>query len=162
MISENMTKILALVKLANNKVEGRTKFQKLVYILKNKGVNFKHKFNYHYFGPYSADLQLEIEELVDQGILIEKSFNPYIYQIKEEWLKNINTDMLKNKKTLIEYLNSRDYQELELIATIYYLVNTSIKDEKIIRNKLNILKPNLTHKIDSAFKIYNNLQENKA
>ena len=35
------------------KIEGRTKFQKIVYILQNLGVPFEEKFTYHYFGPYS-------------------------------------------------------------------------------------------------------------
>ena len=158
MINQNMEKILALVKLTNNKVEGRTKFQKLVYILKNHGADFKYKFKYHYFGPYSTNLQLEIEELVDQGVLIEKGFNPYIYQIRDEMVNNINMAVLDDKKELITYLNSQDYQKLELLSTIYYLINTGIKNKEVIRNKLKILKPNLEHKIDSAFAIYQKLQ----
>ena len=63
---KNFEKILALIKLTDNKIDGRTKFQKIVYILKNNGVNFEEQFKYHYFGPYSPELQLEIEELIDR------------------------------------------------------------------------------------------------
>lgn len=150
----NTDKILALIKLANNKIDGRTKFQKIVYLLKNHGVDFSEKFKYHYFGPYSSELQLEIEELVEQGIIKERSSNPYVYMIDDKFINEINDDILKEKKALIDLLVNEDYQDLELLATIHYLVNNNLKDENALKNKLKMLKPQLKNRIDYAFSLY--------
>lgn len=156
---ENKEYILSLIKLAKNKIEGRIKLQKLVYILKNYGVNFTEKFSYHHFGPYSSDLQLEIEELVDQGIVKERSFNPYIYAINEAYLDDVNDNNLKEKEYLINFLSGQDYRDLELVATIFYLKNNQYNDQKAIKNKLKILKPNLSNKVDSAYKLYETIDQ---
>jgi uncharacterized protein YwgA len=80
MLTSHLNKILSLVNEAG-RIQGRTKFQKIVYILKIKGANFNERFSYHYYGPYSSDLQLEIEELVDRQILNQQNFNPSSYKV---------------------------------------------------------------------------------
>ena len=154
----NKEKILALLKLAGNKIEGRTKFQKLIYILKNHGVDFSEKFKYHHYGPYSLDLQLEIEELVDSGEIKETSANPYVYKLDPKVVDNIDNTMLRGKKSLVERLNSQDYRVLELIATIYYLKNNGINNDLALKNKLMILKPHLESKIEEAFNVFKDLE----
>ncbi len=156
----NFKEILALIKLADNKIEGRIKFQKSVYILKNHGVNFTEKFTYHYFGPYSFDLQLEIEELIYQGRVKEESSNPYIYKIDEEFIDEIDENILKDKEKLIRHLVKQDASDLELLATIYYLFNNNLKETHALKNKLSILKPHLEDRIESAFLLYEDLNNN--
>jgi len=50
------------------KVEGRIKLQKVIYILQTKGlVNFELDYKYALYGPYSQDLQLQIDYLTIIG-----------------------------------------------------------------------------------------------
>ncbi len=153
MLKENFIKILSLLKEAGQ-ISGRTKFQKIVYILKNKDIQFKEKFKYHYFGPFSSDLQLEIDELTDRGIVIEKSVNPYVYEVNQ--INNIEFEQdsqIKGKKNLIHFLNQKDSKILELTSTIYFLENNGIKEERILRKKILALKPHLNDYIEDSFQL---------
>ena len=154
----NIDKILALLKLSENLIDGRVKFQKLIYILKNNGVDFTEKYKYHYFGPFSFDLQLELEELVDQNVLKVEGSSPYKYSFGENYT-NEGVTQLEDKKKLIEFLNKQDSSNLELIATIYYLKNSDFTEPKAIKNKLKILKPKLCEKIEGAYQIYEELPD---
>jgi uncharacterized protein len=159
-VRPNLNKLAAFLKIAGT-INGRTKFQKIIYILKNKNVAFSERFRYHYYGPYSAELQLEIDELVDMKILQESQSNPgYKYSLKSEFDNiEIDTDLQKNR-SLINFLVSKDFHELELVSTIYYLRNNGYKNNKIINEKLKILKPHLQHLNNTAFETCEKIDTN--
>lgn len=157
--SEDFGKIIDLLKYVGI-IKGRTKFQKMVYILQNKGVNFSEKFKYHYYGPYSSELQLEIDELVDRGIFKEKEEGPsskYEFNIEVTGTKVTDREILQNGN-LIKFLVDQDYQELEIVATIYYLRNVGYVDKNMIKGKLNILKPHLASKFEKSFQLFNKIE----
>ena len=144
--------ILSLVSIAGV-INGRTKFQKMVYILKCKGVYFPEKFKYHHYGPFSLDLQLEIDELVFNGLLSENGSlepNPtYSYSIST---KDQNNGEFLKYAELITVLNSASIKVLELTSTIFFLKNQEkITEKSIIIEKLKFLKPHLESYIDKAF-----------
>ncbi len=152
-LNDNLKRIITLLDVAGN-IRGRTKFQKVVYILKNKEIPFNEKFKYHYYGPFSSDLQLEIDELVDRNILVEKNMNPYDYEVNKENKIKFNKDLnISGKKELIQFLKNKDIKELEITSTIYYLENNGLKDKDILRKKITALKPHLRDYIDSSFKL---------
>ncbi len=151
--NDGIKRILTLFEEAGN-ISGRTKLQKIVYILKNKEIPFRQKFKYHYNGPYSPDLQLEIEELIDRNILIEKEVNSYIHVINKDTEIEYEKDpWLSEKKDLIRFLNNQDFEKLEVTSTIYFLEKSGITDKGIIKKKIEALKPNLKDYIDSSFKL---------
>ena len=152
-LNENFNRILSLLDKLQ-KIQWRTKFQKIIYILKNKGIPFNEKFKYHYYGPFSADLQLEIEELVDRNIIIEKGMNPYIYELNDEFTDSFEKDkIIKMKHELLTFLNNQDYQVLEVVSTMFFIQNHLSSDEKIIKRKTAALKPHLENLIEKSLKI---------
>lgn len=159
--NEDFGKIIDLLKYVGV-IKGRTKFQKMVYILQNNGISFSEKFRYHYYGPYSSELQLEIDELVDRGIFKEKEEGP---SSKYE-LNSVVTDIeitdreIQRNGKLIKFLVEQDYQELELVATIYYLKNIGYTDWNMIKGKLKILKPHLTSKFEKSYKLFSEISSN--
>ncbi len=157
--SENLNKLGALLK-AVSVIKGRTKFQKMVYILQNKGLNFSEKFKYHYYGPYSSELQLEVDELVDREIFKENGEGyAFKYEINNELEESIDMDdEISSNIELIKYLVDQDYQSLELVSTIYYLKNSGYSKENILKGKLNILKPHLSSKISESFSLFNKIE----
>jgi uncharacterized protein YwgA len=159
--NEDFEKIIDLLKCVGV-IKGRTKFQKMVYILQNQGVSFSEKFKYHYYGPYSSELQLEIDELVDRGIFKEKEEGPSsIYELNSEVSDSKITDReIKQNGNLIKFLVEQDYQELELVATIYYLQNIGYTNWNMIRGKLNILKPHLSSKFEKSYKLFMEINNN--
>jgi uncharacterized protein len=157
-MNNNLKKILNIMHIAK-KIDGRKKFQKIVYILKQNGLQLTENFIYHYFGPYSPELQLEIEYLVIKNLIDEGVFDhsvnylSYTYKIKEFSEEDINNEVL-NYKDLIMFLNKKSPSLLEVLATIYYLVDNGYHDRKKLERKIQILKPDLSEHFDEAYKIY--------
>ena len=65
-----------------------------------------------------------------------------LFGIEEEELKEI-----------VEKLANKDYQTLELTATIVFVVNKNIceNSKEIVKKKMNVLKPHLMEKYDGAW-----------
>ena len=157
-LRKNFDNILTLVKVAGT-IDGRIKFQKIVYILQTKGIAFNEQFKYHYYGPYSPVLQLEIEELVDRKILKEeKSSNSYTYKLNPSETTDfeLNSD-LESKQDLINFLKEQTPNQLELVSTIFFLEKAGPDDETIIHKRIAFLKPHLKDIIEAAFTIKNKL-----
>ena len=55
----------------SGEVIGRKKLQKMIYIAKKLDFPFGEKFQFHFFGPYSEELTLRVEELCNMGFLNE-------------------------------------------------------------------------------------------
>jgi len=65
--------ILLLKYSTDNKIEGRTRFQKIVYLLKElSGINFSYDFKPYFYGPYSSELQNDINLLTELGVCREE------------------------------------------------------------------------------------------
>lgn len=151
MFDNDINRILTLVKKAG-KIDGRKKFQKIVFILQSKGVDLPEKFKYHYYGPFSSDLQLEIDELVDSKVLIEDHLenNSYSYQISQNTKFDEDSNIV-DKELLINLLNKEDTKVLELTSTIYFLEKEGWSEKEFIEKKLRSLKPDLTKYISKSF-----------
>lgn len=50
-----------LVRDAGGQIVGRTRLQKVAYLLELTGLGTGYQFEYHYFGPYSEDLARDID-----------------------------------------------------------------------------------------------------
>ena len=155
MSNKAMNKLRALMSLCRS-IDGRKKFQKMVYILQREGINFPEKFRYHYYGPYSDVLQLEIDALKDAGY-IDQEESRFCYTLKGEAESD---EEISAFKELIEHLNDQDPQILELVATIYYIKEKypSYSKEMTI-DETNRLKPHLHRKIPEAIKLYDHIQK---
>lgn len=158
-LNENFGRILSLLDELKE-IQGRTKFQKIVYILKSKDVPFNEKFKFHYYGPFSDDLQLEIEELVDRNIIIETGQKPHIYRLNDKFKDSFDEDEnIKSRRKLIEFLNNIDYQKLEVISTMFFIQDRLSDDEEIIKRKTATLKPHLKGLIEESFKIKKEIEK---
>ncbi len=150
MKNDDLDRIVSLVSIAG-KIDGRIKFQKMVYILQCKGAGFEEWFKYHHYGPYSLDLQLEIDELVCNDQLSEDfddGSGSYSYSISADGGR---PEVLKRFEALISLLNKASSSILELVGTIFFLrVEENITDNQIIEAKLKFLKPHLERKIKEA------------
>lgn len=123
-------------------IDGRKKLQKIVFILKNKGAPFQEKFSYHYFGPYSAELQLEIDDMATRGIIQEIQSGPgYRYTVGPNAL-DIEDCTLQSYSDLVARLNSLPPTILELLATFYYLQAKGYSQNDMLAKTFQ-LKPHL-------------------
>lgn len=67
-------------------ISGRTRFQKIVFLLENRdGVSLGYHFIPYYYGPYSSELQLEIDMLEASGLIqvVPENGNLYVHGLTD-------------------------------------------------------------------------------
>lgn len=119
-------KIMALLQKAKE-VVGRKKLQKIVYISQKYDFDFQERFNFHFYGPYSEELSLQIEELVAGGLVQEikenkGGYTQYTYRLSEQgetYLKLYPVE-LSGYDAFVQALNQESSRFLELVSTMLY------------------------------------------
>ncbi|MFC4558118.1 YwgA family protein [Virgibacillus kekensis] len=130
---------------AASEVSGRKKMQKMIYILQKFRAPFEEKFQFHFYGPYSEELSLRIEELCNLGFIDEKkedksNYSQYHYGITEagqDFLNQFKTNM-PDITEQIELLNGKSARFLELVSTMLYFDHLP-EAERV--EKIHMVKP---------------------
>lgn len=157
----------ALLKLFEGaqRVEGRKKLQKTVYLLQITGIPFNMKYKYHYYGPYSAELQSQVDALVDYSLLREKNDgDTYVYEITDKGREFIQKyretsgDDISLPLELVDRILSYPATILELASTYAYLIDMGYTNE-MAHSKALELKPHLRSYIDKAEIFYSSLTQ---
>ncbi|ABS75799.2 MULTISPECIES: YwgA family protein [Bacillus] len=121
----------------SGEIIGRKKLQKIIYIAKKMQYPFYEKYDFHFYGPYSEELTLRIEELCNLGFLDEVKekkggYFQYRYSLTEtgaEFLHHAELTMPDMKK-YIDSVNSRSSRFLELVSTILYFDGLEAEEKK--------------------------------
>ena len=121
----------------SGEIIGRKKLQKIIYIAKKMQYPFYEKYDFHFYGPYSEELTLRIEELCNLGFLDEVKekkggYFQYRYSLTEtgaEFLHHAEITMPDMKK-YIDSVNSRSSRFLELVSTILYFDGLEAEEKK--------------------------------
>lgn len=141
---DNHVKLMKFFQVANE-VTGRKKLQKMIYILQKCNFPFQEKYQFHFYGPYSEELTLRVEELCNLGFLNEvreDKSNYYQYRYKltadgEEFLKEFSLN-LPDFSNEVDLLQEKSSRFLELVATILYFDDLPVT-ERI--QKVHTVKP---------------------
>ena len=156
-----------LIKLfeKSGSVAGRKKLQKIVYVLQSLGYSYGMDYTYCHYGPYSSQLQFEVDRLAEKGLIDERLFcHTYQYSITKDGQelvkfldeKKVGTDRIEVPEDLLRELIKQDAQFLELVATIIYVKNLGYDSEKT-EQKLRELKPNLMDRYLEALDFINKI-----
>lgn len=153
----------------SGEIIGRKKFQKMIYIAKKMNFPFQEKFQFHFYGPYSEELTLQLEELVNMGFIEEVKekkggYFQYRYSLTtngEEFISMFEKDLHDHKLTdCIKALNEESARFLELVSTVLYFDNLEKEQvyEKIaqVKSKQKYTK----EEIDHAFQYIEELKAN--
>ncbi len=140
---EEHAKLLAVLKSAGE-IAGRKKLQKMIYIAKKLNYPFHEKYDFHFYGPYSEEVTLKMEELTNLGLVIEteekvKGYVQYRYALSEEgnrFLANYNVALPK-LSSCVHLLNQQSSRFLELVATMLYFEH--LPKEKMLQ-KVAVVK----------------------
>lgn len=98
--------ILALLRDYGGTIESATKIQKLAFLsIRENGFNPFTSFKWHYYGPFSEEIQDTVEALKSQGIVSEKEINRVSYSGKEYTIKRLS--LTARGKRLAESENCR-------------------------------------------------------
>jgi len=141
-------------------IEGRKKLQKMIHLIETSGVNLPFKYEYHFYGPYSAQLQEEVNFLVNQGFLEEfKENETYIYRITQRGkefknkLEESYSFSFDFDEKLLTSLNEKSSQFLEMVSTYAFLLDSGY-DTKSAKLKAIELKPHLKHIVNDAINYF--------
>ena len=121
-------KILRAIQ-CSGEIVGRKKLQKMIYIAKKLNFPFEEKFEFHFYGPYSEELTLQLEELINMGFMNEikenkGSYFQYRYRLTEsgeefikEWGVSESNPSLDD---CLKSMNEKTPRFLELVSTVLY------------------------------------------
>lgn len=145
---------------------GRKKLQKMIYIAKKVNLPFYEKYNFHFYGPYSEELTLRIEELCNLGFINEVhekkgGYFQYRYSLTEagqEFLGHYELDLPPLKDFMLD-LNEQNSRFLELVSTVLYFEGLE-KDE--VKDKVFTLKSKQRYteeEIDEAYQYIEKIRD---
>jgi uncharacterized protein len=148
---------------ATGEITGRKKLQKIIYIAKKLSFPFQERFQFHFYGPYSEELTLRIEELSNMGFIEEirekkGGYYQYRYTLTEtgkEFL-SLNEVEMPCLPDCLKDMNEQNARFLELVSTVFYFDNLLPEEvaEKIftLKSKQRYTEEEITeayHYIDS-------------
>lgn len=142
------------------RVEGRTRLQKIVHLLSERfPADFRQRFALHYFGPFSRTVESQMDFLVENGLVSEEapaegSDAAYCYTIPNdkaaEWITYVFGSVAPAWIEFAKRLNEKDKSTLEAVSTIVFLRRRSYDSPEELRQVFARLKPHLKGKFDSA------------
>ncbi|MBN8234953.1 YwgA family protein [Halobacillus kuroshimensis] len=123
---ENHAKLMQFFS-STEEIVGRKKLQKMIYILKKCEIPFEERYQFHFYGPYSEELTLRVEEMCNLGFVTEtreekKNYYQYRYQLTDsgrDFLKHYEMD-LPPLNQHIDLMNERSSRFLELVSTMLF------------------------------------------
>jgi len=112
---QDIEKLLVILRKIGT-VRGRTRFQKMIFLLNEKeDIDLSYKFIPYHYGPYAQDLQLELDMLEAAGFIQVKhqEGNLYVHSLTEQGREiadviasNMGTkELRKLTKSLKKYKN---------------------------------------------------------
>lgn len=149
-----MTPELLLGQLLNitGSIRGRKKLQKIVHLLQTlRGVRFGYSFQFSFFGPYSADLKADMDQLTQEGLVNEtpdstatglSTFTFSLSTSMKELLEDVHVEKQADWADFAARLNAKSAEELEGISTIVFLERVGWSGEEL-REQFSELKPRL-------------------
>lgn len=151
---------------ASGEIVGRKKLQKMIYIAKKMAFPFEEKFEFHFYGPYSEELTLRVEELCSFGFIEEVKekkggYTQYRYRITDtgrEFLESSTIEMPRLSDCL-GVMNGESSRFLELVSTVLYFGHL---EKSEVAEKVFTLKSNQRYteeEIDEAYQYIERLMK---
>jgi hypothetical protein len=150
---------------AAGEIVGRKKLQKMIFIAKKMNFPFEEKFEFHFYGPYSEELTLRIEELCNVGFIEEVKedkggYSQYRYRITpsgREFLESESVHMPLLKECLTN-MNGQSARFLELVSTVLYFDHLPKKE---VAEKIMDLKRKQNYSLEEIDEAYEYIQSLK-
>lgn len=120
-----------IVEAAGGEIVGRTRLQKIAYVLSRAGFVKGLTFSYHHFGPYSEDLTRAIDDavLLKQVSRVDHTAgwggNYSIFRTTDD---TADAKLNKKAKDLASFLADKNAVILELAATAIFLADEGVSD----------------------------------
>ena len=160
---ENYLMIMSLLKEAKE-IWTRKKIQKMVYLLQETGAPFGQDFRLHRYGPYSSELQIELDQL-HEAALIDQEFKGDSYYFRltgkgETFMQKEASGVtwFSQLKDIVNKLNNIESHMLEMMSTIVYFEKSYGKNKNNLKSVLASIKPHLMPNFDMAWGLLDKLE----
>lgn len=103
--------ILATLLNSGGTFESATKLQKLAFLsIYESGLESFTGFKWHYYGPYSKELQDTVETLTEEGLVTEKSIDRISYSGNEYTVKRLSLTLEGREvaEAIVAEINNQD------------------------------------------------------
>ncbi len=142
----DLSKLVAdVITLNGGSLVGKTRLQKTLYLLEQRGMGSGIDFDYHYYGPYSEGLTqatrwAELEGLLTEEEDVASSGDLYsTFRARTEPDESVGQLNKEEVSSYLRVLKNYNGIELELAATIHYLQNHGYDESAI--NETRARKP---------------------
>lgn len=139
MTRSSVERVSSIIEDAGGRVTGRTKLQKIAYILEAAGLGEGFSFSYYHYGPYSEELTSAARDAAVLDLISEReqatSWGGF-YSIYETNGRSVRSG--ESVRSTIAHIGaSANSIELELAATALFLAKEGIADpwEETARRK---------------------------
>lgn len=134
--------VVGMVALNGGKMVGKTRLQKSFFFLEQCGMNSSTEFDYHNFGPFSAEVATALDDAVAIGLLAVEERRGYhsvpysLYTTSQPAPTDMgfmsSDEVMQKLKVMANY----SALELEVAATIVYLRENGFGARAIEETKL--------------------------
>lgn len=108
---------------------GRTALQKMMYFLQVRGVPMHYRFDIHHYGPFCDRISRDIEWLLADGVVADRSNRPQQYSNYQPGpaigeLRALHPDLEGHRQAMRSVARTflpLSPERLELLATLHYL-----------------------------------------
>lgn len=147
--------VAALIQLAGGEVYGKTRLQKIAYLLEAKGIGLGLDFDYHNYGPFSAELAFAADDAESLDyIKIDTQPGDYaipftIFRSLEDAPRFEDPEDRRSKEQALEVIKPYSSLVLELAATAIYLRENGYPGtywDEVSKRKASKARPDLLDK----------------
>lgn len=150
------------------KISGRKKFQKIVHILQSFGAEFPHEFEYLHYGPYSAQLRADLDQLEQLGLITETEsttstgYAQFDCEPTEDLAQTLEVAGVESPEwsSFAIELNGLSTRQLESMSTVLFLQSRGFESDRL-RDRFVSLKPSLADQFDGILKKINEIRSRK-
>ena len=123
-------KVADIVRDAGGRIVGRTRLQKLAYLLELSGLGDGFAFEYHHYGPYSEELSRAVRHAALFGLLKEEEHATSWGGFYSIYTTSSPSDLMPDsaRYQLARQAAAADPIQLELAATAAFLATEGITD----------------------------------
>jgi uncharacterized protein YwgA len=128
-------------------IVGHNKFQEIIHVLQESGVDFEAQYELSNFGPYSSELKESIDELI-AARLIEvgtDSFERTCYSVTRTFVSLLNRAASEEPTAwsiIARDLNSQEADDVEGISIVLFLSSRGWRDTDL-DGRFKAMKPHL-------------------
>ena len=116
-----MDNLLGIIKSMNEYGEdapGKKSIQKMIYLIQEAGIPLGYDYNIHFYGPYSAELDLDLRYLTGSGSLdMNITKTKHEFTVVEDNISSPSPEI----QTIINQYIAKTPSDLELLATTLYV-----------------------------------------